>query len=118
MRSLILLLLKFVLNHSWVFIELQTSVGMMSWKSVHGWVAIYSILLRTNAIFSNTNVIERIIDLIKPAKEKCYAFNGNKLGISYYTSLFHKPIILCMRINSCMHVMIDQSFRHLVFEQR
>ena len=73
MMSMILLSLQFILNWNWNWldIELQTSIGMISWKSIHGWIAIYSILFRTNAIFSNADIIKRVVHFIKPAKEQC-----------------------------------------------
>ena len=47
-------------------IELQNSVWMLSWESIHWRIVVDNVLLRTKAVFSKAEIVERIIDFVKP----------------------------------------------------
>lgn len=47
-------------------IKLQYSVRMLSWESIHWRVVIHDVLFRTNTVFSKAEIVERIVDFIKP----------------------------------------------------
>ena len=56
----------------------QDSVWMLSRKSIHWWIVIHDILLWINAVFSKTEIVQRVIDLVKPEVE-CGSVNKDSI---------------------------------------
>ena len=42
---------------------------MLSRKGIHGWIVIHNILLWINAVFSKAEIVQRVIDFVKPEVE-------------------------------------------------